>query len=58
MFVFGTEGGYGPKCLEVQELIVKHVSARAHLKKVGQYSHKITSLDKPHELVYYNPGLE
>ena len=31
---------------------------RAHFKKVGRYSHKITPLDKPHKLVYYNPGLE
>jgi hypothetical protein len=30
----------------------------AHFKKVGRYSHKITSLDKPHKLMYYNPGLE
>jgi hypothetical protein len=34
------------------------MEAWAHSKKVGRYSHKITSLDKPHELVYYNPGLE
>jgi hypothetical protein len=31
---------------------------RAHFKKVGRYNHKITSLDKPQKLVYYNPGLE
>jgi len=30
----------------------------AHFKKVGRYNHKITSLDKPQKLVYYNPGLE
>lgn len=30
----------------------------ACFNKVGYYSHKITSLDKPHKLVYYNPGLE
>jgi hypothetical protein len=46
-----------PECGQ-QLRFPEDIGGRAHLKKVGRYSHKITSLDKPHKLVYYNPGLE
>ena len=40
---------------KINEFLQKN---RAHFKKVGRYNHKITSLDEPQKLVYYNPGLE